>query len=74
MNNYNCNIIRSLRKDCGLSQTEFGKRLGGVPLRTIQNWEGGINTCPSYVVELIKYRVENDQRLRGMKSDEEAEV
>lgn len=52
--------IREIRKSTGLSQTEFGKRLGGIPLRTIQNWEGGARACPDYVVELIAFRVQHD--------------
>lgn len=62
--------ILDLRKKCGLSQTEFGKRLGGIPLRTIQNWECGVNTCPAYVVELIKYRVDTDPELTRSKQHE----
>ena len=53
--------IREIRRRTGLSQTEFGKRLGGIPLRTVQHWESGEHLCPPYVVELIEYRVEHDQ-------------
>jgi len=56
--------IRKLRESTGLSQTEFGKRLGGIPLRSIQNWENGVRACPDYVVQLIAYRVEHDAELR----------
>lgn len=62
------NQIREIRKSTGLSQTEFGKRLGGIPLRTIQNWESGARACPPYVVELIAYRVEHDEAL-NLKSE-----
>lgn len=55
--------IREIRMSTGLSQTEFGKRLGGIPLRTIQNWENGVRVCPDYVVELIAFRVEHDENL-----------
>ena len=47
----------------GLHQSEFGKRLGGIPLRTIQNWESGVRTPPDWVVELIAFRVEHDNYL-----------
>ena len=56
--------IKELRAETGLSQTEFGKRLGGIPLRTIQNWESGVRTPPEWVLELINYRVENDEKLK----------
>lgn len=56
--------IKELRSETGLSQTEFGKRLGGIPLRTIQNWESGVRTPPAWALELIAYRVEHDQNLK----------
>lgn len=56
--------IKALRSETGLSQTEFGKRLGGIPIRTIQNWESGVRTPPAWAVELIAYRVENDENLK----------
>lgn len=46
--------LKSLRKRTGLSQTAFGEVCGGIPLRTIQNWESGIRECPDYVLFLIK--------------------
>ena len=56
--------LKELRAATGLSQTEFGKRLGGIPIRTIQNWESGVRTPPAWAVELIAYRVENDENLK----------
>ena len=56
--------IKALRSQTGLSQTEFGKRLGGIPLRTIQNWESGERTPPAWTLELIAYRVEHDENLK----------
>ena len=57
------NELKEIRNRTGLSQTEFGKRLGGIPLRTIQNWENGVRVCPPYVIELIRYRVLHDETL-----------
>lgn len=36
----------------GLSQTSFAKG-AGIPLRTVQNWYGGIRECPAYVRFLL---------------------
>ena len=36
----------------GLSQTAFAKG-AGIPLRTVQNWYGGIRECPAYVRFLL---------------------
>ena len=51
--------IREIRESTGLSQQKFGDALG-VPLRSVQNWEGGQNAPPPYPVELIAYRVRTD--------------
>lgn len=67
MENKTKKTIRELRMMTGLHQAEFGKRLGGIPLRTIQNWESGERTPPEWVVELIAFRVENDKELAAQK-------
>lgn len=51
--------ILTLRLRTGLSQTAFGRLCGGVPLRTIQNWESGVRVPPPYVVKLIEFRVDH---------------
>lgn len=55
--------IKTIRLRTGLTQIEFGQRLGGIPLRTIQNWESGARECPPYVTELIRFRVEHDESI-----------
>lgn len=49
--------IKTMRKQTGLTQAEFGKVLYGIPLRTIQNWEGGKRECPEYVLRLIEFKL-----------------
>lgn len=44
--------LKVLRKELGLTQTEFGEILGK-KLRTVQDWEGQKNTPPESVLELI---------------------
>lgn len=51
--------IKEIRKLTGLSQTEFGK-LYSIPMRTIQNWEGGQRECPEYVRLLLERVVKED--------------
>ena len=55
------NKYRELRKTTGLSMQKFGDRYG-IPLRTIQSWEGGERDAPDYVFELLKFKVEYDLR------------
>ena len=53
------NRIKSLRKMTGLSQTKFGEKYG-IPMRTIQNWEGGCSEAPEYVINLLDRAVKGD--------------
>ena len=48
--------IKEIRKACGMTQAEMAKQLN-IPLRTIENWDGGQRKPPDYVVELIQYRL-----------------
>lgn len=56
--------IKELRAETGLTQTEFGKRLGGIPIRTIQSWEAEVRTPPKWVLELITFKLENDESFK----------
>lgn len=64
------NKYRELRKTTGLSMQKFGDRYG-IPLRTIQGWEGGERVAPSYVYELLKFKVEHDNAefKKGLEGD-----
>nr|DAL58613.1 MAG TPA_asm: putative transcriptional regulator [Caudoviricetes sp.] len=56
--------IRELRARTGLTQAAFAAALH-IPKRSVENWEGGVNTPPAYLVELIEYRVTHDPDLTG---------
>ena len=51
--------IKEIRKKTGLSRAAFSKNYG-IPIRTIEYWEWGKHTCPSYVVELLDRVVSED--------------
>lgn len=57
------NPIRTIRTETGLTQAAFGEELG-IPRRTIEDWEAGKRECPSYVVDLLAFRVRHDEGLR----------
>lgn len=44
--------IRDIRAHLGLTQAEFSRR-HCIPLRTVGNWEAGVNTCPPYLRLLL---------------------
>lgn len=58
------NQIKEIRQRTGLSQAKFGEALGGVPLRTIQDWEGEKRKPSDWTVKLIEFRVDNDPQFK----------
>lgn len=51
--------IKHIRKRAGLTQKAFAEYFK-IPLRTVENWEGGQRVAPAYLVELIEYKLENE--------------
>lgn len=49
--------IKELRSITGLTQTEFGLLMGGISMRTIQNWELGYRNPTPYLNHLIEFKV-----------------
>ena len=49
--------VKALRGN--MTQQEFSKAYG-VPARTLQNWELGVNIPPSYVLDLLEYRIKHE--------------
>lgn len=58
------NQIKELRQRTGLSQAKFGQALGGIPLRTIQDWEADKRKPSDWAVQLIAYRVKHDPQFK----------
>lgn len=52
--------IKDLRLKTMMTQKEFAEYFN-IPKRTIENWEGGRRKPPAYVVELIKYKIDNER-------------
>lgn len=50
------NIIWKLRTAVNMTQADFA-RLLDIPLRNIENWEGGKSNPPDYLVKLIGYKL-----------------
>lgn len=51
--------IREIRAMTGLSAQKFGDKYD-IPMRTIQNWEGGQRKAPEYVCKLLERVVKED--------------
>lgn len=50
---------KELRKESGMNQTEFA-RYFNIPRRTVQNWDLEIRECPTYLIELMEYKLKNE--------------
>lgn len=48
-----------LRKLSGMTQKDFAMYFG-IPKRTIENWDGNINKCPEYLLDLMFYKLEKE--------------
>ena len=50
--------MKELRKKYNLTQKQLSE-ITGIPIRTIQNWEGVQRKCQPYVAELVKFKLEH---------------
>ena len=51
--------FKELRNLSGMNLTQFSEYFG-IPYRTIQNWERGERQCPSYLIELMEYKLRKE--------------
>ena len=49
--------MKRIRKATGMSQAAFSARYQ-IPKRTLENWEGGVNAPPAYVLAMLAEIVE----------------
>ena len=54
--------LKELRTATGMTQKNFGEYFG-IPHRTIQNWEGGQSQCPKYLLDLMIYKLKNENMI-----------
>ena len=51
--------FKKLREASGMNMKRFAEYFG-IPYRTVQNWEAGVNICPAYTLRLLKYKLEHE--------------
>ena len=49
----------NIRKKIGMSRAAFSKRYN-IPIRTLENWDAGVNEAPEYVMDLLERVVDED--------------
>ena len=55
--------FKELRENSGMTRPQFAEYFG-IPYRTVQSWELGERTCPAYLLELMKYKLDNERAKR----------
>lgn len=53
--------FKELRQQSGMSQKQFAEYFG-IPKRTIENWEAGVNQCQQYLLDLMQYKLNNEKK------------
>lgn len=56
--------FKELRKQTGMTQKAFAEYFG-IPLRTIENWESEVNHCPKYLLNLMLYKLQRENIIKG---------
>lgn len=51
--------FKELRSMTNFNQTQFASYFK-IPLRTVQNWEGGVRQPPEYLMDLFIYKLRNE--------------
>ena len=51
--------IKELRQATGMTQKDFAEYFD-ISKRAVESWEGGKRNCPSYLLELMKYKLEKE--------------
>lgn len=57
------NPIKDLRTATGMTQKAFAEYFG-ISKRAIESWEGGQRECPTYLSELMKYKLEKENLVK----------
>ena len=57
------NTIKDLRTATGMTQKAFAEYFG-ISKRAIESWEGGQRECPTYLSELMKYKLEKENLIK----------
>ena len=56
--------FKELRRLSGMTQAKYGEYFG-IPTRTIENWEAGVRQCPSYLQDLMHYKLMKENIIKA---------
>ena len=55
--------FKEVFESSGMTYTEFS-RFFNIPYRTLMNWASGSRACPQYLLDLMKYKIDNEKAKR----------
>lgn len=55
--------LSALRIEYKMNRAEFSEYFG-IPYRTVQNWELGYRRCPSYLREMMRFKLCHDPQFK----------
>lgn len=58
-------ILKQARKQMGVNQREFAEYFG-IPFRTMQDWEREERQMPDYLLRLMIYKLEMEEKANGL--------
>ena len=64
MNENETNAFRVLRQQSNMTQEKFSKYFK-IPKRTIEEWDRGTRKCTPYLIELMRYKLEHEGKLKN---------
>ena len=56
--------IKDLREAAGMNRAQFAAYFC-IPYRTVENWETGARQIPSYLLELMVYKLQKEGLVNG---------
>ena len=54
--------IKDLRIAAGMTQKAFSEYFG-ISKRAVESWEGGQRECPDYLISLMEYKLEHENKI-----------
>lgn len=54
--------FKELLEQSGMNLKQLSEYFG-IPYRTLQGWKGDERKCPDYLLNLMRYKLENENRI-----------
>ena len=61
-------ILIKAQKATGMTQKAFAEYFG-IPVRTLQDWQAGKRKMPDYLLRLMIYQLEIEQKVEGLSEE-----